>query len=1008
MLVHAHLDSRQNRSTALVVLMALAIIVPVAAFGQNTPVIWGGGNGNWFPVHGQTSHWFFSPGGVPVAPPNGPGFTANIGTGSGTGNILGSVTVNAPVNLPNGVSLGNGAPGGLQVISPASTLEAGTLDLGFSGPGTSTLTVSGGGVVTDSFASIGVLAGSSGSASVSGTGSQWTVSKQFFIGDNGQGTLNIGARGTVRSSNAIIGDIGGSSGAVTVAGTGAQWTDSAAPVIGSSGHGTLTVSNGGSVVSAGGIIATYPGSFGSALVTGAGSKWNNSLGLEINPNGTLQISKGGLINNGGGVFINQATLTDPGSQWNTAFAEICSGGTLSIQNGGAMNSLNGNGGGYIACFGKSGTVKVQGAGSQWNLPFLEVGSGGPLTGALLIDNGGLVNSGGTYIGTFTGSRGTATVTGTGSQWITSRQCVGCGGPGSLSIQAGGRGMSTSGLWIGYNSGVTGSMLVTDPNSKWADTGSITIGVHGRGSLIARNGGKVTTSGGLYLGYYSGSSGGLAVSGAGSQLIANSATIGGLGPGTVNVNSGGAVNIGAGGTGINYGASLTVSDPGSQWSSSGGVCVGCSSDGTLTAKAASNGSSRGLWVGFNTGVLGYMSLTDSKTVWTNSSGPVVIGEAGTGALNLESGAALLDSGDLTLGYRGKGTLMISGGAHVESDNASLGALTGSMGTATIIGVGSKWNISGSLLLGGAGKGIVNVTGGGAITAGGLTNKGLLSIGAQSKFIVNGDLTNFSGTTLKGGIYDTSGILQFDRADIVTNAANVTLTGATANIVDQSGNNAFTNFITNSSVGMLTLSGDQSLKTVGGSITNSGFLTIEQGSTLTVGNGGIASTAVNYTQTAGRTTVHGTLTSAYGHSTPILRLDGGSLFGTGTLDYASVVNASATLMPGDLPTSTGKLAISGTYTQDATGVLDIAIGGKMAGTQFDQLNVTGDLSLNGTLNISRINGFVPAIGDQFVIVTANSVKGAFAKVTGTAVNEDKHFQVKVIANEVVLTALAGAAD
>jgi len=49
-----------------------------------------------------------------------------------------------PVNLPNGISLGNDAPGTLVVSSAANTVTTGTLDVGFSGPGTSALTISGG------------------------------------------------------------------------------------------------------------------------------------------------------------------------------------------------------------------------------------------------------------------------------------------------------------------------------------------------------------------------------------------------------------------------------------------------------------------------------------------------------------------------------------------------------------------------------------------------------------------------------------------------------------------------------------------------------------------------------------------------------------------------------------------------------------------------------------------------------------------------------------------------
>ena len=41
----------------------------------------------------------------------------------------------------------------------------------------------------------------------------------------------------------------------------------------------------------------------------------------------------------------------------------------------------------------------------------------------------------------------------------------------------------------------------------------------------------------------------------------------------------------------------------------------------------------------------------------------------------------------------------------------------------------------------------------------------------------------------------------------------------------------------------------------------------------------------------------------------------------------------------------------------------------------MNVTGTANLAGTLEISLINGFVPTIGQSFVIMTATSINGIF---------------------------------
>src|SRR5580698_6534943 len=111
-------------SKTLLCLLILAAGLSPRSGAQNTPAIWNGGNGTWFPTGSNATNWScINKGfGFPCGPPNGNGWTANIGTATGQGPIDGSVILNAPVNLPKGVSLGNGAPGGLIVNSAASTL----------------------------------------------------------------------------------------------------------------------------------------------------------------------------------------------------------------------------------------------------------------------------------------------------------------------------------------------------------------------------------------------------------------------------------------------------------------------------------------------------------------------------------------------------------------------------------------------------------------------------------------------------------------------------------------------------------------------------------------------------------------------------------------------------------------------------------------------------------------------------------------------------------------------
>ena len=79
---------------------------------------------------------------------------------------------------------------------------------------------------------------------------------------------------------------------------------------------------------------------------------------------------------------------------------------------------------------------------------------------------------------------------------------------------------------------------------------------------------------------------------------------------------------------------------------------------------------------------------------------------------------------------------------------------------------------------------------------------------------------------------------------------------------------------------------------------------------------------------------------------------------------------------------------TFTQSAGGTLDIEIGGFTPGPGnpniddgYDQINVTGLATLDGTLSITLINNFTPSLGDTFEILTYASVQGDFANFLGT---------------------------
>jgi hypothetical protein len=77
----------------------------------------------------------------------------------------------------------------------------------------------------------------------------------------------------------------------------------------------------------------------------------------------------------------------------------------------------------------------------------------------------------------------------------------------------------------------------------------------------------------------------------------------------------------------------------------------------------------------------------------------------------------------------------------------------------------------------------------------------------------------------------------------------------------------------------------------------------------------------------------------------------------------------------------------------------------GTQYSRLAVANGASLAGTLKIKLINGFVPAIGNTFTVLTGSAVTGKFATVNGLSINSTEHFTIAYNATNVTLTVVSG---
>lgn len=820
-------------------------------------------------------------------------------------------------------------------------------------------------------------------------------------------------------------------------------------------NGTIEALAGGVVLLKG---ATIKGgtltSTGSGVITSAGSVLDGSAHT-LNMSGTLRVPNNNTTRLRG--TINDTGTISLLSVGNNTLLKII-GPSVTLQGGGKLilsdNSQNfilGNSTGTEQLINQ---ITIQGAGDIGD-GLLTLNNQGTInanssTGKHLIihpGTGGATNTAtmeATGVATLelenaiTNATGTITAAGTGSTVLMDANATITGGT-----------LNGAGTFVSNGAtlnGLTSAGTVQVPNNNTVtmagtinNTGTIQLNSAGNHTELLASG-TLTLAGAGHV-TLSDNSQNYIFGAAGSAVVNQNNTISGSGnignnaiaftnQGTVNATSasGNHLVIQAGGAGATNTATMEASSGGTlelqnTVNNTGGTITALAGTGTaaggtvlLTGATVTGGTLKSLGTGVNAGTI--VSNGGTLNGLTNAGAVQIPNNTASflqGTINNSGSISLNSAGNITeLKINGNVTLNGTGSVTMSdnSQNYIFGASTGSevlTNASTIQGSGT------------IGNGLMGLINNGTILANQVTpliinpsssafnNLGKLQVNAGSTLQITGpagSFSNFAGTTLTGGAYVVSGTLKFDGANIATNAANIVLFGPSSQIVDQSNANALTNFVTNAAAGKFTLAGNQNLTTSAGNFTNAGNMTISSGSTFTVGNGGNTALPVNYTQTGGKTTVDGTVTaSATTAGPPTLNLQSGSLFGSGTV--GDTVTSSSIITPGDSATATGKLAISGTYTQNPAGALDISIGGTTVGTKYDQLNVTGTASLKGTLNVSLINGFVPALGASFDILNTSARSGTFSTVNGTAINGSEHFSVTYNGNDVLLTVVAGAA-
>lgn len=141
------------------------------------------------------------------------------------------------------------------------------------------LHVDGGADVTVSQTRFGVVAGSAGYGTVTGSGSTLTNTSYLYVGLAGFGELWVSDGGAVTSSNTSIGNNIGGDGEMSVTGAGSTLTNTNNLYVGSEGGGYLEITDGGLVSNQTGSVGNNLGGQGAVYLFGG--TWNSSSFLIV-------------------------------------------------------------------------------------------------------------------------------------------------------------------------------------------------------------------------------------------------------------------------------------------------------------------------------------------------------------------------------------------------------------------------------------------------------------------------------------------------------------------------------------------------------------------------------------------------------------------------------------------------------------------------------------------------------------------------------------------------------
>ena len=244
------------------------------------------------------------------------------------------------------------------------------------------------------------------------------------------------------------------------------------------------------------------------------------------------------------------------------------------------------------------------------------------------------------------------------------------------------------------------MTVSGADSTWTNNGSLYVGYNGSATLNISNGGSVSVADAIYDAYGSGSSG-VIVFDNGTLTTKSLWASPNTMTGTGTLNTRGLISD-----------FDLLFDSTQSLKQSFPVHMRPNQNITMSLDLSNASNNGDFGAGFN----GNASLTIQNGIALNTQAGYLgysSGSRGTATIN-GAGSKWTNTAELDIGRNGDGSMKISNGGLVSNTYGYIGYSAGSTGSVTVDGTGSKWTSS-DLYVGRYGNGALNVTNGGTVSS-----------------------------------------------------------------------------------------------------------------------------------------------------------------------------------------------------------------------------------------------------------------------------------------------------